>query len=136
MSEVSKYELLIRESHLDTFGHVNNATYLVLYEEARWEVISNKGYDLKYIQKSKQGPVLLDVTVKFMRELKLREKIIITTEMVEQKGKIGKLKQTMVKEDGTVASEAIFTIALFDTHERKIIEPTDAWKKAIGLIES
>ena len=30
------YKVKIRESHLDTLGHVNNAVYLVLFEEARW----------------------------------------------------------------------------------------------------
>ena len=29
-----EFEVLIREHHLDSYGHVNNATYLALYEEA------------------------------------------------------------------------------------------------------
>ena len=45
------YPVQIRERHLDTFGHVNNAKYLELYEEARWEIINSRGYDLKQIQK-------------------------------------------------------------------------------------
>ena len=28
--------------HIDSFGHVNNSSYLVLYEEARWDIL-NKG---------------------------------------------------------------------------------------------
>ena len=46
------YETLIRESHLDTFGHVNNATYLQLYEEARWELITRNGYGLAKVRES------------------------------------------------------------------------------------
>ena len=38
------YYLIIRESHLDTFGHLNNATYLQLFEEARWDYITNRGF--------------------------------------------------------------------------------------------
>lgn len=49
------YELTIKEHHLDTFGHVNNAVYLELFEEARWEFISENGYGLKKIQNEKKG---------------------------------------------------------------------------------
>ncbi len=131
-SDVFFYDLMIRESHLDTFGHVNNAAYLTLYEEARWDLISSRGYSLKEIQKIKQGPVILEVNVKFQRELTLREKIKITTQLISYQGKVGQLEQKMLKADGTVASTAIFTFALFDTMARKIIEPTDAWKNAVG----
>lgn len=127
-----EYEVLIRETHIDTFGHVNNATYLTLYEEARWELITRNGYGLPEVQKSKQGPVILEVNLKYMKELRLREKLRITTEMIDYPGKVGRLKQQMFKEDGSLASEAVFTFALFDLKERKLIEPTAAWKKAIG----
>lgn len=126
------YKILIREAHLDTFGHVNNATYLSLYEEARWDLITKNGYGLGEVFKRKQGPVILEVTVKFMNEIRLRETLTITTELLEYKGKIGRLLQKMLKEDGKVASEATFVFGLFDTQARKLIEPTPEWKKAIG----
>lgn len=127
------YEVLIRESHLDTFGHMNNATYLALMEEARWQVITDGGYGLREIQKAGQGPVILEVNLKFLHEIRLREKIRITVEMVDYKGKIGHLKQRMIKEDGTVAAEAVFVFGLFDLKARKLVEPSPAWSKALGM---
>lgn len=129
----STYKILIRESHLDTFGHMNNATYLALYEEARWERITQNGYGLATVQSRKQGPVILETTVKFMNEIHLRETITITTEMVDYNKKIGRLKQQMIKEDGRIASEAVFIFGLFDLKERKLIDPTPEWKKALGM---
>jgi hypothetical protein len=41
----------------------------------------------------------------------------------------------MVKADGAVACEATFVIAFFDTKARKIIEPSPAWKKALGYLD-
>ena len=41
--KIFTYEMLIKEKHLDTFGHVNNATYFELLEEARWDFITNNG---------------------------------------------------------------------------------------------
>lgn len=131
--QLSVSKMLIREMHLDTFGHMNNAMYLQLFEQARWDLITQNGYDLHKIHTAKQGPVILDVYVKFVRELKLREEISITTELIEYKGKIGKLKQQMLKGDGSLAAEAIFTFGLFDLQSRKLIDATPEWKKAIGI---
>ncbi len=127
------YPLVIREYHIDTFGHVNNATYLQIMEEARWEMITERGYGLQVVRESNLGPVILEVNLKFLRELRLREKINIQTELMEYKGKIGKLRQSVLKDNNEVAAEAIFTFGLFDLKTRKIVEPNDAWKKAVGV---
>ncbi len=127
------YEVLIRESHLDSFGHMNNAAYLVLFEEARWDFITQNGYGLKKVQELGQGPVVLELTMKFRKEITLREKIKITLELLSSKGKISRFRQEMVKEDGTVATELELTFGLFDLQTRRLIEPTPEWKKAIGL---
>lgn len=128
-----RYPVLILETHLDTYGHVNNATYLQIYEEARWDLISSKGYGLKKIHDSKIGPIVLEVNLKFLKEIQLRETITVVSEMLSYTGKISQMKQQMLREDGTVLSEAIFTIALFDLKARKLILPTPEWKHAIGL---
>jgi len=133
MSKIGTYKLLIRESYLDTYGHVNNATYLALYEEARWEVVTSRGYGFQKVHDSGQGPVILEVNLKFLKELRLREEITITTEVLDYQGKVGRLKQQMIKADGTVASEAIFVFGLFDLKARKMIEPTPEWKIALGM---
>ncbi len=129
---IFEYELLIRESHLDSYGHVNNATYLTMFEEARWEAITQRGYGFSEVHKTEIGPVVLDVHIKFMKELVLREKIRITMELVSYEGKIFKLKQSMIKENGDVASEAMLTGALFDLKNRKLLLPTTEWLRAIG----
>jgi len=132
MAHKGTYKLLIRESHLDTYGHVNNARYLDLYEEARWQLVTERGYGFKKVHDSGQGPVILEINLKFMKELRLREEITITTELMDYPGKVGHLKQQMIKPDGSVASEAVFTFGLFDLKARKMIEPTPEWKVAVG----
>jgi YbgC/YbaW family acyl-CoA thioester hydrolase len=128
------YELIIKEHHLDTFGHVNNAVYLQLFEEARWQVITDRGYGMKEVMRRRQGPVVLEIQIKFLKELKLRERIQINFEILDQKAKIGQFKQQMINSKNEVACEAIFTVGFFDLDSRKLIEPTDDWKKAVGII--
>jgi acyl-CoA thioester hydrolase len=128
-----EYRVFIRESHLDTFGHMNNATYLQLFEEARWDLITERGYGLEKIRESRLGPVILDVTVKFRREVKNRETVVIVTTLDSYEGKIGKLKQRMLKDDGQLACEALFSCALWDIDARKLVAPTPEWAHAVFL---
>ena len=93
-----EYKFQVLEHHLDTFGHVNNATYLALYEEARWDFITKNGYGLDVTMKEKKGPVILDVHCRYKREIINREIITITSQAFEMRGKIGKIKQEMIKE--------------------------------------
>ena len=133
MEKLQEYPVLIREIHLDFMGHVNNATYLELFEEARWQVIFERGYGLNEIRKSGKGPVILEVNLKYLKEIHLRDQITITTEISSYEGKIGKMTQKMMTNEGECAAVAEFTFGLFDLHARKLISPTPEWKRAIGL---
>lgn len=131
-----EYAVTILESHLDTFGHVNNAVYLQLFEQARWDFITKNGYGLKRIQETGKGPTILEINIRFKREIKLRTQIIIKTQTSGFEGKIGTIHQWMESVnplDGAVIvhSEATFKIGLFDVRERKLIAPTDEWLKAV-----
>lgn len=130
-ADVHVYRVLIRESHLDTFGHVNNATYLQLFEEARWDLITERGYGMSVIFEQRRGPVILDATVRFVREVKNRETLRIETQLEDYRGRVGHLRQRAHKEDGALACDALFTLALWDIDRRKIISPTDAWLRAV-----
>jgi YbgC/YbaW family acyl-CoA thioester hydrolase len=133
-NEIFEYELVIKECHLDSFGHVNNAVYVQLYEEARWDFITRNGFGLEVIQKDQVGPVLLDLQVKFKREIKNREIIKIQSQTRElMNSKMMVLEQKMIKSDGRIASEAVFTIGFFDMKLRKLIDASPSWLKAVGI---
>lgn len=129
------YSTSIREGHLDTFGHVNNARYLDLLEEARWQWITENGFGLNEVRERAQGPTILQIDIKYRAELKNRERITIRTVVTEYRGKIGKLQQRIEKEDGSLAAEAMLVCALFDLRERKLLSPTPEWRRAIGISE-
>lgn len=128
-----EHEITIKEAHLDTFGHVNNAKYLEIFEDARWELITQNGYGLKEVMMKKQGPVILEVNLKFRKELKLREKIKVITAGAPFQGKISHIYQKIINSKGEEAAIADFTFGFFDLKERKLIDPTPEWIKAMGL---
>ena len=134
---IYEYELTILEHHLETFGHVNNAVYLEIYEEARWDFITRNNLGMKEILESKVGPVLLDLSMTFKSELKNREKIkIISQARPEMRNKfVMTLDQKMMREDGKLASTLTISVGMMDLNERKLISPSLEWLKALGLEE-
>lgn len=132
-TKIFDYRFQVKEQYLDSFGHVNNAAYLTLYEEARWQLITENGYGLAVVQEKKKGPVVLDVSIRFKRELLNREFVTIRSQTESVSGKIMRMKQTMVKDNGEIASEAIFTFGVIDMEKRRLIEPPVEWLRAIGV---
>ena len=127
-----QYRTQILERHLDSFGHVNNAQYLVLFEEARWDMVTSRGYGIKEVHQNQIGTVILACSVKFKRELSVREWITIETELVSIEKKIIHILQLIFKESGEVAAGAEFKIGCFDLKERKLIYPSEQWLHAIS----
>ncbi len=134
-NQVYTYQTLIRESHLDTFGHVNNATYLQLFEEARWDYITEAGYGLERVRTEQIGPVALDATIKYRKELVLREQITIETRFAGRPNRLTfVLEQMIKKENSQIAATFSITLGIMDFKERKLIQPPEGWLKAMGAL--
>ena len=131
--KIFKYPLLIKEQHLDTFSHVNNATYLQLLEEARWEFLNEHGFDLQTIHKNGIGPVVLEFHIQFLKELTLRQYVSIESQMLSYEKKIGVMQQNILDEQGNVCCKAKMTFGFFDLKLRKLIFPSTQWLNAIGI---
>lgn len=125
---------IIKETYLDTFGHMNNAKYLSLFEEARWDFVTQNGFGIKEMQELNVGPTILDISIRFLKELRVRDQIEIETQIISYHGKIGKLQQRMMIGEA-VYCIAEFTIGLFDLKTRKLILPTKEWLSAVGMTD-
>lgn len=131
--KIFRYEILIKEHHLDTFSHVNNATYLELLEEARWEFLTAHGIDLKTIHETKIGPIVLECHIKFLKELRSRQPIVIESQMISFDKKVGIMRQDILDVQGEYCAQAKLTFGVFDIEARKLILPTPQWLLAIGI---
>jgi thioesterase-3 len=131
--KVFQYPILIREHHLDTFGHVNNATYLEILEEARWEFMQARGFCLQTIHESGKGPIVLECHIKFLKELRLRQSIVIESQTVSYEKKIGILRQDIFNDKQELCCEARLTFGFFNLETRKLILPSSQWLEAIGF---
>ena len=130
---VYEHALTIPETFLDMFAHMNNAAYLTVFEQARWEILAAHNFGVRDIQKTMLGPTILEVRLQFKREVRGRERIVVRSFVTAQSRKVTHLRQVMVRTDGEPAAIADFVVALFDVKARKIVEPTPEWKKMLGL---
>ena len=96
-SKIFSYPTYIKEIHLDAFGHMNNAAYLTVFEEARWDLITKNGFGIQKINETGLGPTILEVKLKYLRELKARDNVDIQTRLLSYQKKIGILEQTFVR---------------------------------------
>lgn len=133
LGPIHEYPLVIREHHLDTFGHVNNATYLDILEEARWDLITRNGYGLEQVHRLQVGPTVLEVQLRFVRELRNRQQVTIRTWLESYPRKVGKLAQQIWNQADELCTDALFTIGLFDMTSRRLVRPTPEWIAALGL---
>ena len=133
---VHTFQIEVMYQHLDIFGHVNNASYLTLLEEARWDLIETNGYGVDAIKEKQQGPTILDIKIRFKKEMKYKDKAIIKTfypKVLSKKIMI--ISQEIQSLDGAVFCEAEFTFGFFDMVKRKLIEPPVEWIRAVKLNE-
>ena len=119
-----EYPVLIREAHLDVFGHVNNASYLQIFEEARWDWITRGGFGMKEIFARGIGPVVLEANLRFQREATNRQAVVVKSRTLEYKGKIGTVEQVMVRADGRSLARGVGWLAPF-------IADKDLWLKTV-----
>ncbi len=133
LGSIHEYGLQIRESHLDTFGHVNNAAYLDILEEARWDLITRNGYGLEEVHRRGIGPVVLEAHLRFAREIRNRQRVVVRSWLESHAGKVGRLAQQIRDDTDALCTDALFTIGLFDLRTRKLVRPTPEWITALGL---
>ncbi|WP_327121476.1 acyl-CoA thioesterase [Streptomyces sp. NBC_01341] len=115
-------DVTVRGYELDTQGHLNQAVYLQYAEHARWELLRAAGLPQEKLLASGVGPVQLEVTVKYLRELRGGDRVRVSCEFSYGAGKTFGVRQQIVKEDGTVAAEISGLAGMLDLSARRLIE--------------
>ncbi|MFJ2898401.1 acyl-CoA thioesterase [Streptomyces sp. NPDC087218] len=114
-------DVTVRGYELDTQGHLNQAVYLQYAEHARWELLRAAGLPQDKLLASGVGPVALETTVKFLRELRGGDRVRVTCRFVYGGGKTFTVAQQVIKEDGTVAAEVTGVAGMLDLAARRLI---------------
>ncbi|WP_458691186.1 acyl-CoA thioesterase [Nocardia tengchongensis] len=120
----------VRGYELDINGHLNQAVYLQYAEHARWELLQAAGLPGDKMVAAGIGPVVLEQTIKYQRELHLGDEVTVSCEFEFTGGKIFRMRQQIVKLDGTVSAEIVAVSGLLDLTARKLIADPGAALRA------
>jgi acyl-CoA thioester hydrolase len=111
----------VRGYELDTQGHLNQAVYLQYTEHARWELLAAAGIQQNEMVAGGIGPVVLEVNIKYLRELRGGEEVRVSCELGWAEGKVFQFKQQIVKLDGTVCADVVIVGGILDLAARKLV---------------
>ncbi|WP_031469370.1 acyl-CoA thioesterase [Sciscionella sediminilitoris] len=108
----------VRNADLDTNGHVRGPKYLEYADQARWECVQAAGVRLDALAAAHLGPVNLETTIRFEREIRGGE-IKVVTEF-EYHGKTGRVHQELCA-DGTRLAAVHSVTGLLDLRTRRLV---------------
>ncbi|WP_280434463.1 acyl-CoA thioesterase [Nocardia carnea] len=111
----------VRGYELDVQGHVNQAVYLQYAEHARWECLLAAGLQADKLVAARVGPVVLETTIKYRRELRGGDEFRVTCAFEWGTGKTYRVRQEMLRADGTLAAEVVGVGGLLDLDARRLV---------------
>ncbi len=125
MTEPFSVPVTVRGYETDVQGHLNQAVYLNYAEHARWALLQTAGISQTGLISKGVGPVALETTIRYRRELLAGDEVEVTCAFVWGGGKTFSIEQTIRKADGTVAAEITAVGGILDLKERKLVDHPD-----------
>lgn len=100
---MSVTQIKIRGYHEDRFGHVNNARYLELLEEARWADFEARGVDVDFLKRNRVFPVVVRLTISYRRPASAGDTVNVSVEVKSA----GRRKVVLSQEIRHAGSDAV-----------------------------
>ncbi|NJP50129.1 thioesterase [Streptomyces sp. SBST2-5] len=133
MSKPFTVRVTVRGYETDVQGHLNQAVYLNYAEHARWTLLQEAGITQAGLQAHGVGPVALETTIKFRRELLAGDEVDVSCVFTWGGGKTFSIEQAITKTDGTVSAEITAVGGLLDLRERRLVaEPDKVFRELAG----
>jgi acyl-CoA thioester hydrolase len=130
VAEPFSVRVTVRGYETDTQGHLNQAVYLNYAEHARWSLLQAAGISQARLVGRRVGPVALETTIRYRRELLAGDEVDVTCEFEWSGGKSFRIRQEVRKTDGTLAAEVTAVAGLLDLDERKLIgDPREVFRE-------
>jgi acyl-CoA thioester hydrolase len=121
----------VRSYELDTQGHVTTAAYLQYADHVRWKLLEAAGVDLDELRRLGLGPVTLETTVRFVRELRRGHEVDVSCAFEWPGGKTGRVVQQLHRvDDGSLVAELRSVGGLLDLDARTLVPaPNEVWRR-------
>ena len=121
MAAAFQVRVTVRGYELDTQGHLNQAVYLQYGEHARWECLRAAGISQDRLIADGVGPVALEVTLRFLTELRGGDEVDVSCGFTWGAGKTFRIEQEYRRLDGVPVASLTGVGGLLDLRERRLI---------------
>jgi acyl-CoA thioester hydrolase len=112
----------VRAYELDARGHLNGVVYYQYAEHARWECLRAAGIALDGLTAARLGPVNLETTIRFHRELRAGDEVDVSCVFHFGTGKSFRVVQDFRRpDDGCLAAELVNVGGLLDLDTRRLV---------------
>ncbi|MEU9344075.1 acyl-CoA thioesterase [Streptomyces sp. NPDC048278] len=136
MSEPYSVRVTVRGYETDVQGHLNQAVYINYAEHARWSLLRAAGVTQAELIGRGVGPVGLETTIRYKRELLAGDEVDVTCAFEWGGGKTFRILQKITKADGTLAAEVDAVGGLLDLKARKLVaDPRAVFKELAAVPE-
>jgi acyl-CoA thioester hydrolase len=132
VSEPFSVRITVRGYETDVQGHLNQSVYLNYAEHARWSLLQAAGISQTGLVSQGIGPVALETTIRYRRELLAGDEVDVSCAFVWGEGKTFRMEQTITKTDGTVAAEVTGVGGLLDLTERRLVANPQGYLKELA----
>jgi acyl-CoA thioester hydrolase len=114
--------IMVRGYELDSLGHLNQAVYLQYAEHVRWECLRAGGLTQEALLASGFGPVVLETTIRYLRELRAGDEVDVTFEFEWGTGRTFGMRQDFRRPDGTPVAELTGVGGVLDLAARRLVD--------------
>ncbi|PXX57773.1 acyl-CoA thioester hydrolase [Nocardia tenerifensis] len=118
----------VRVSDLDPQLHVTGAAYHQYADHSRFACVQAAGISVDELIADGFGPVNLETTIKFQRELRGGDTVDVSCVWLWGTGKTYRVEQVLTRADGEVAATVTNVSGLLDLKARRLVaDPAREW---------
>lgn len=128
---ISRLDIVVRSTEVDTLGHVNNSVYQQWMEWGRFEWVRHAATDFSFGGTTHLTMVVVHVSLDYRREARRDDKMVIETSLSRLGTKSITYRQRVLHAEGTVAAEGTVVLAMFDRDTRRSTELPAAFRAAL-----
>ncbi|WP_280267537.1 acyl-CoA thioesterase [Nocardia wallacei] len=120
----------VRICDVDPQLHVTGAAYQQYADHARFECVQAAGISVDELLRAGLGPVNLETTIRYHRELRAGDSVDVTCSWTWSDGKTYRVEHTLTHSDGEVAATVRHVSGLLDLNTRKLVpDPAAEWAR-------
>jgi acyl-CoA thioester hydrolase len=121
VAEPFRARIAVRGYEIDAQGHLSGVVYLQYGEHARWECLRAAGITQRKLAAAGVGPVQLETTIRFHRELRTGDEVDVSCAFMWGDGKTFRVRQDFRRPAATVVAELANVGGLLDLEQRRLV---------------